>query len=241
MTLAENQATTASPSYRQRRAELTDYFDRTAAETWARLTSDAPVSRVRATVRAGRDQMRETLLSWLPEDIQGARVLDAGCGTGAMATALARLGAEVIAIDVARSLVEIAEKRAREQLSPRDASRIGWLAGDMLDPGLGRFDYVVAMDSLIHYRQHDMADAVSRLAARSQNSLMMTFAPRTHLLALMHVAGTVFPASDRSPRIEPIPARRLERKLAERGLTVRRRSRVSKGFYISEAAEVAAR
>ncbi|MEO1317543.1 MAG: magnesium protoporphyrin IX methyltransferase, partial [Pseudomonadota bacterium] len=56
-----------SPSYASRRAELTTYFDRTAAETWKRLTSDAPVSRIRATVRAGRAEMADTLASWLAE------------------------------------------------------------------------------------------------------------------------------------------------------------------------------
>jgi magnesium-protoporphyrin O-methyltransferase len=39
-------------SYAKRRGELEQYFDRTAADTWARLTSEAPVSGVRAKVRA---------------------------------------------------------------------------------------------------------------------------------------------------------------------------------------------
>jgi hypothetical protein len=56
-------------SYQQTRAKLEAYFDRTAADQWAKLTSDAPVSGIRATVRAGRDRMRETLLSWLPQDL----------------------------------------------------------------------------------------------------------------------------------------------------------------------------
>ena len=71
--------------YERRRGQIEAYFDRTAAEAWARLTSDAPVSRIRATVRAGRDAMRATLLDWLPRDLRGARVLDAGCGTGMLA------------------------------------------------------------------------------------------------------------------------------------------------------------
>ena len=45
-------------TYIERRGQLEDYFDRTAVEAWKRLTSDAPVGRIRATVRAGRDQMR---------------------------------------------------------------------------------------------------------------------------------------------------------------------------------------
>ena len=66
-----------SHSYVNRRSQLEHYFDRTAAETWSRLTSDAPVSRIRATVRAGRDRMRATLLEWLPADLAGVRLLDA--------------------------------------------------------------------------------------------------------------------------------------------------------------------
>ena len=45
-------------SYTQRRGEIETYFDRTAAPPGQRLTSDAPVSGIRATVRAGRDRMR---------------------------------------------------------------------------------------------------------------------------------------------------------------------------------------
>ena len=50
---------------RQRRSEIEHYFDRTAVAAWEKLTSDAPVGRIRQTVRAGRDEMRATLLSWL--------------------------------------------------------------------------------------------------------------------------------------------------------------------------------
>ena len=68
--------------YGATRARVEDYFDRTATRTWERLTSDAPVSRIRQTVREGRDRMRAPMLSRLPADLTGARVLDAGCGAG---------------------------------------------------------------------------------------------------------------------------------------------------------------
>ena len=158
----------AGASYDTRRGELTTYFDRTAVEAWSRLTSDAPVSRIRATVRAGRDAMRGTLLSWLPADMTGLRLLDAGCGTGALSVEAARRGAEVVAIDVSPTLVEL----ARERLPAiSGAGRIDFRVGDMLDPDLGRFDHVVAMDSLIHYRAADIVRARYGLADGRQHKL----------------------------------------------------------------------
>jgi magnesium-protoporphyrin O-methyltransferase len=75
----------AELSYHDRRGKIEAYFDRTAVQAWARLTSDAPLGRIRSSVRAGRERMRETLLGWLPSDLHGLRLLDAGCGTGALA------------------------------------------------------------------------------------------------------------------------------------------------------------
>ena len=57
---------TSNANYIERRSEIENYFDRTAAKAWERLTSNAPVGRIRASVRAGRDEMRNTLLGWLP-------------------------------------------------------------------------------------------------------------------------------------------------------------------------------
>ncbi len=165
-----------SGTYIARRAELERYFDRTAVDAWKRLTSDAPVSRIRATVRAGRDAMRATIASWLPDDLRGARVLDAGCGTGALSIALARRGADVLGVDVSPTLVGLANERAPSDLDP---GRATFAVGDMLDPAHGRFDYVVAMDSLIHYEGADIARMVSGLAERAEEAVVFTVAPRT--------------------------------------------------------------
>jgi len=37
-------ARAVDPRYAERRGQIEHYFDRTAAQAWARLTSDAPVS-----------------------------------------------------------------------------------------------------------------------------------------------------------------------------------------------------
>ena len=220
-------------TYSDRKATLTTYFDRTAWKAWEQLTSDAPVSGIRATVRAGRERMRDTLLSWLPADLTGRRLLDAGCGTGALAVEAARRGAQVVAIDVAGSLVRIARDRAPADLA------IDWRVGDMRDPALGRFDHVIAMDSLIHYPVSDIVDVVRALADRS-GTVAFTFAPQTPLLAAMLGVGRLFPRSDRSPAILPVRERRL-RTLIRNALPTAllgRDRRISASFYTSHALEV---
>jgi magnesium-protoporphyrin O-methyltransferase len=231
-----------SATYTQRRGELETYFDRTAAKAWARLTSDAPVSRIRATVRAGRDDMRATLLSWLPQDMRGKRLLDAGAGTGALSIEAARRGAQVVAIDLAGSLVDLAQTRIPYDLGE---GSIEFRVGDMLDPALGHFDHIVCMDSLIHYRAPDVVRAVAGLAARAETSVLFTFAPRTPMLSVMHAVGRLFPRSDRAPAIEPVGPRalgkRLDRDAALTGWKANRTRRIESGFYKSQALEIVRR
>ena len=227
-----------SATYQTRRAELETYFDRTAVDAWKRLTSDAPVGRVRATVRAGRKEMRDALVSWLPDDLRGARVLDAGCGTGALALELAQRGADVLAIDISPTLVDLARERSARDTGP---GCVRFAVGDMLDPALGHFDYVVAMDSLIHYEGADIARTLAALARRTRAAILFTVAPRTPALSVMHALGKLFPRGDRSPAIAPISRPALERALVEHGgLTdwrIGRSHRVARGFYISQALE----
>ena len=112
-----------SASYQTRRDEIETYFDRTAADAWAALTSDAPVSRIRRTVRRGRDAMRETLMSWLPEDLTGSTLIDAGCGTGTLAIEAAQRGAEVVAVDLSPTLVNLARERLRDLNQTLDGTK----------------------------------------------------------------------------------------------------------------------
>jgi magnesium-protoporphyrin O-methyltransferase len=224
-------------SYQERRGQIEDYFDRTAAAAWEKLTSDAPVGRIRATVRAGRDRMRGTLLSWLGEDLRGKRILDAGCGTGALAVEAARRGAQVHAIDLSPTLVNLARQRI-----PQDVAHlVEFHSGDMLDPTLGDFDHVVAMDSIIHYQTDDAVRVLAQLAERTRDSIVFTFAPRTPLLAAMISVGRLFPRADRAPWLEPMAQERIARLMRGHGVldswACSRTQRVSSGFYKSQAME----
>lgn len=229
----------ASRRYLERRAWIEGYFDRTAAAAWARLTSDAPVSGVRARVRAGRERMRTTLASWLPDDLAGVTVLDAGCGPGTLAVELAGRGARVVGVDLSPTLVELARDRAAD-LPLRGT--VEFRSGDMLDPAHGHFDWIVAMDSVIHYAGPEMAAAVAGLAQRAHRGVLFTFVPRTPLLSFMHTVGRLFPRGDRAPAVEPQGERALMERLAvEPGLggwRPGRSARVNAAVYVSQAVEL---
>ncbi len=226
-------------TYADRRQQLETYFDRTAVEAWKRLTSDAPVSGIRATVRAGRDTMRGTLLSWLPQDLRGRRILDAGCGTGALAQAAALRGAHVVAVDLSPQLVALAQERIG---GDQGEGRIDFRVGDMFDPAWGEFDHVVGMDSLIHYKPADVVRVLSGMAARTKDSMLFTFAPSSAFLEVFLAVGRLVPRGDRSPAIVPVGERNLRKRIeadpAMQGWRTARTQRVARGFYTSQALEV---
>jgi magnesium-protoporphyrin O-methyltransferase len=119
------------------------------------------------------------------------------------------------------------------------------LAGDMLDPALGEFDHLVAMDSLIHYTPQQAIDALVKLAPRIGRSMVFTYAPGSLPLQAMIAVGRLFPRSDRSPSIVPVAPTRMRRMMTEAlgplGWHLGRTERVSRGFYTSQAQELVRR
>ena len=217
-------------NYSATRDRVEHYFDRSATKVWERLTSDAPVSRIRQTVRAGRDTMRAVMLRRLPADLRGARVLDAGCGAGQMTAELAARGADVVAIDISPALVDIARSRLPLDLS----HRVTFAAGDMTAPEHGAFDYVLAMDSLIYYGPADIAASLDQMGARTRAAIVFTVAPKTPFLMAFWTLGKAFPRADRSPTMVPQAFGTLSKATSGRLTQI---ERVSRGFYISECLE----
>ena len=156
--------------YDQTLSRVETYFDKTATKTWEQLTSDAPVSKIRQTVRAGRDRMRHKLLKRLPQDLKGARILDAGCGTGQLTAELVERGGSVVATDISYSLIQIAKRRINEY----HHQKISFHVGDLCNKDLGGFDYVVAMDSLIYYSLEDLTRILSELKQRTGEEIIFT-------------------------------------------------------------------
>ena len=106
----------------------------------------------------------ESLMSALPAGRRFQRVLDLGCGMGAMSLALTRVSDDVLGLDIAESAVEQARRRIGDRPGLRFAQ------GDLssLDPAMShRFDLVVVADTLYYLDRVDDASlkAVATLVA----------------------------------------------------------------------------
>ena len=93
----------------------------------------------------------------------GARVLDAGCGTGRVAVELARRGFDVVGADNDASMMTVA--RARDD--PRDQHGPRWIDADLATLELAdRFDLVVAAGNVVVFlAEGTEPEVVQRLAA----------------------------------------------------------------------------
>jgi magnesium-protoporphyrin O-methyltransferase len=182
--------------------------------------------------------MRNTIVSRLPEELSGKRILDAGCGTGALALELANKGALVTAVDLSPNLIELAKSRIPES----DRRNIKFHSGDMLNEAHGDFDYVIGMDSMIHYCAKDMLVVLEKLSLRVREKILFTFAPSTIPLELMIRVGRLFPRKDRAPFIEPISHTKLHKSINQSPWFIDWEmpftNLVSSGFYKSQLMEL---
>ena len=147
-----------------------------------------------------------------------------------MTAELAARGALVTAVDISPALVEIARKRLPVGLE----DRVKFASGDMLDPALGRFDHVIAMDSLIYYTAADIGMRLNDLSPRVSGKVVITVAPRTPFLMTFFTVGKLFPRADRSPVMIPHAPRLLSRHVAGQ---LSEAGRITSGFYISSCLE----
>lgn len=211
------------------------------ADNWIRLTSGAPVSGVRARVRAGRETMASTLVGWLDLPAAGERlsVLDAGCGPGEVALRMAAAGYRVTGVELAPSLASAARKRVEVA---GVADQVDIFEGDATHPPGGPWDHVLAMDMLFHYPPAEAVEALVRLASRARRSVVFTVAPRTPVLGALRAVGGLFPRRDRAPTIHPVRVDPfVQEALAHpdlQGWAAGRSRFVRTGVYFSHAVEL---
>jgi ubiquinone/menaquinone biosynthesis C-methylase UbiE len=108
---------------------------------------------------------------------KGLKVLDLGCGDGTTALPEARLGADVLGVDIAKNLVEAGNKRAKEQglancrFQEGDASNLEELKGHAFDLVLSIFGAMFAP------RPFDVAKEMVRVARPGGRIVMGNWIP----------------------------------------------------------------
>lgn len=129
-------------------------------------------TRIAATMRESGSALAGTL-----GITKGLRVLDLGCGDGTTALPEARLGADVLGVDIARNLVEAGNARARAEgltncrFQEGDASNLHELADDS-------FDLVVSIfGAMFAPRPFDVAKEMVRVTLPGGRIVMGNWIP----------------------------------------------------------------
>lgn len=95
-----------------------------------------------------RKKRTDEILEFLEEagfSPEGSRVLDIGCGPGTLSLPLARLGAEVTALDISSGMLNKLKDAVKKESLPVDVIECSWWTADI--DGLGfrnKFDLVIA-------------------------------------------------------------------------------------------------
>lgn len=142
-----------------------------------------------------RDVVRQVLVArqlseHLPTNLGPLEVLDAGCGQGTQAIALARLGHHVTGLDSSEQLLAEAERAAREQ--PAEVrERLRFERGDVLTLGEsrpGRYD-VVCCHGVAMYLP-SLAELVGQLVTIARSGALISLLTRNRAGIAMRAGMT---------------------------------------------------
>jgi SAM-dependent methyltransferase len=125
----------------------------------------------------------------------GLKVLDLGCGDGTTALPAARLGAEVLGVDIARNLVEAGNKRAEEQGLTNLAFREGD-ACDLSDLKDQTFDLVLTVfGAMFAPKPFDVAREMVRVTRPGGRVIMGNWIPNdpTLVAQILRISSSYSP------------------------------------------------
>ena len=126
----------------------------------------------------------------------GMKVLDLACGDGTTALPAARLGADVLGVDIARNLVDAGNRRAQAE----GLSNIRFQQGDATDLGAladGRFDLVVSVfGAMFAPKPFDVAKEMVRVTRPGGRIVMGNWIPNdpTLVAQVLKVSAAYSPA-----------------------------------------------
>ncbi|HEX9466298.1 MAG TPA: bifunctional 2-polyprenyl-6-hydroxyphenol methylase/3-demethylubiquinol 3-O-methyltransferase UbiG [Alphaproteobacteria bacterium] len=167
-------------------------FSAMAAEWWDREGKFRPLHKLnpvrltyirdRLAVRFGRDPKK-------PRPLAGLRLLDIGCGGGLVAEPMARLGAEVVAIDASATNIGVARTHAAESELAIDY-RVA--AAEALAAAGERFDAVLCLEVIEHVADLPGFLAATAALVRPGGALIAATLNRTPQAFLLAIVGAEY-------------------------------------------------
>jgi SAM-dependent methyltransferase len=135
---------------------------------WERIERGRPATWAEENTTRGRTALQQRLIECMGS-LAGRRVLDAGCGFGTFAAALATAGARVVGVDlVSRFLTTEKERAGLELVSGDVVDRIA-------DAGDVPFDDVVLMEVLEDYEIAERLELLRRIGACGAPRIWLAF------------------------------------------------------------------
>lgn len=212
-----------------------EYFNATGFDRWRRIYGDGDVNKVQLDIRKGHQQTVDTVMAWLTEaDLSGVTVCDAGCGVGSLSLPLAAAGAKVYASDISAKMVEEAQQRAADTLTPEQQPE--FQVSDLEDLS-GKYHTVVCLDVLIHYPQANAADMIAHLSSLAESRLLLSFAPKTCFYSVLKKIGSFFPGPSKATRAYLHAEKDVVAILEAQGWKIERRAMHKTQFYFSRLLE----
>ena len=101
----------------------------------------------------------------------------------------------------------------------------------------GIFDVVICLDVFIHYPQPVAEEMVKHLCDLSKESLIVSFAPYTPLLAILKNIGKLFPGPSKTTRAYTLKEKGIIKAASERGFVVVKNKLNQAPFYFSKLIE----
>jgi len=140
-------------------------------------------------------QRVDNVLSLLPTELAGRRVLDIGCGMGTFTVEAARRGATAIGVDLAPAALPHAAKVAAAERSITPFGSVGFVRADAtrLPVASASVDIVLAADFTEHLDDATLASTLTEAARvlRPGGTLVVYTPSPTHALERLRAAGVL--------------------------------------------------
>jgi magnesium-protoporphyrin O-methyltransferase len=208
------------------------YFETSGFSRWTAIYGSGDIPPIWKVIRDGHQRALDNVVAWVKHD-ENVSALDAGCGTGNLAIALAENGYEVDAFDVSAPMIHFAKyiNSGRTRKTPPS-----FIVGDIAAvEGRDRtYDLVCCLDVLFHYPIEEASAMLTRLANLSGNKLVASFALRTAMNDFWMWVGTkFFHRKNRMTKLYMFSLPDIEAVMARNGFRITRTRRVKFFFYDS--------